>query len=48
MTDNLKSKIQNLKSEGSAECAGAGGQGRQITFWIFDFGFWIERRGTNR
>ena len=27
MMRNLKSKIENLKYEGSTECAGAGGQG---------------------
>jgi hypothetical protein len=30
MIRNLKSKIQNLKSEGSAERAGEGGQGDSV------------------
>ena len=28
----------------STEPAGAGGQGHQMTFWIYDFGFWISGR----
>ena len=36
--------IPNLKSEGSAERAGKGGQGDQVKqFWILDFGFSIGR-----
>ena len=31
MIRNLKSKIENLKYEGSPECAGAGGQSNQMT-----------------
>ena len=42
-----QSKIQNLKSEDSAERAGESGQGDSVTsFWIFDFGFSIS--GTKR
>jgi len=30
MTENLKSTIENLKSEDSPECAGKSGQGDQV------------------
>ena len=41
MICNLKSKIENLKYEGSTECVGASGQSHQMTFWILDCEFAI-------
>src|SRR5262245_16826049 len=44
MTGNPKSKLENLKSEGSTQRASASGSGHQMTpFWILDFGFSISR-----